>query len=104
MPILPDADFHGSIPVDQKIRTLMPGEDFMTDLATWYDIQNGAKPTATVNYDPLHRYMRTGRDTAAYTQVDELYQAYFIAYLVAVTFGVPANPGKSIPPSKVQAS
>ncbi len=83
----------GRIPVDQKIRTLMPGEDFMTDLATWYDIQNGTQPTATVNYDPLHRYMRTGRDTAAYTQVDELYQAYFIAYLVAVTFGVPANPG-----------
>lgn len=83
----------GRVPVDQKIRTLMPGEDFMTDLATWYDIQNGAAPTAALNYDPVHRYMRTGRDTAAYTQVDELYQAYFIAYLVAATLGIPANPG-----------
>jgi len=83
----------GRVPVDQKIRTLMPGEDFMTDMQEWFDIQNGKPASKTVNYDPLNRYMRTGRDTAAYTEVDELYQAYFIAYLVSVTLGIPTNPG-----------
>jgi hypothetical protein len=30
---------------------------------------------------------------AAYTEVDQLYQAYLVAYLVAVTIGLPPNPG-----------
>jgi hypothetical protein len=83
----------GRIPIDQKIQTLVPGVDFMTDLPTWYDIQNGAAPVAIETYDTLHRYMRTGRDTAAYTQVDQLYQAYLIAYLVCSSLNIPSNPG-----------
>ena len=87
----------GRIPVDQKIQTLKPGIDFMTDLPTWYDIQNGAAPVATETYDTLDRYMRTGRDTAAYTEVDQLYQAYLMAYLVCVTLNIPPNPGSPYP-------
>ena len=83
----------GRIPVDQKIQTLKPGIDFMTDLPTWYNIQKGAPPVATETYDTLDRYMRTGRDTAAYTEVDQLYQAYLMAYLVCVTLNIPPNPG-----------
>jgi hypothetical protein len=83
----------GRVPIAQKIQTLKPGIDFMTDLPTWYDIQNGAAPVATETYDTLTRYMRTGRDTAAYTEVDELYQAYLIAYLVCSSLNLPPNPG-----------
>ena len=36
--------------------------------------------------------MRNERDTAAYTQVDEIYQAYLIAYLVCSTLEVARNP------------
>jgi hypothetical protein len=85
--------FLGRIPLDQKIKTYLPGRDFMTSPNVWADIQNGAAPTEVAVFDPVQRYMRTGRDTAAYTQVDELYQAYLIAYLTCSTLGIPANPG-----------
>ena len=71
----------------------MPGQDFMTTLPVWTAIQNGAAPTEAVVFDDVHRYMRNGRDTAAYTQADELYQAYLIAFLVANTLNLMANPG-----------
>ena len=83
----------GRVPLDQKIKTYMPGKDFMTKQCDFDNIQQGADPTEVAVFDDLHRYMRTGRDTSAYTQVDELYQAYLIAYLVAIGIRIPANPG-----------
>jgi hypothetical protein len=83
----------GRLPLDQKIMTYAPGQAFMTALDEWFGIQNGAPPTGVGVFDPVRRYMRCGRDTAAYTQVDELYQAYLVAYLVATTLNVPSNPG-----------
>ena len=43
--------------------------------------------------DPQLRYRRNGRDLAAFTHVDVLYQAYFTALLVLGTIGAPLNPG-----------
>jgi hypothetical protein len=43
-------------------------------------------------FDDHLRYVHTGRDTAAYTEVDELYQAYLVAYLVCSSLGIKANP------------
>ena len=83
----------GRLTVDQKVRTFAPGQDFMTDFDEWYAIQSGAEPTSAAIFDPVPRIMRCGRDCSAYTQVDELYQAYLIAYLVAKTVGVKANKG-----------
>ena len=83
----------GRLPIDQKIKTYAPGQDFMTAPGEWFNIQNGVSPTSIAVFDPAPRYIRCGRDCAAYTQVDELYQAYLIAYLVASTLGLPPNPG-----------
>ena len=83
----------GRQPISQQIMTYAPGQDFMITPQEWFRIQNGDPPTSLAMFDPIHRYMRCGRDTAAYTEVDELYQAYLIAYLVAKTVGLPANPG-----------
>jgi hypothetical protein len=44
--------------------------------------------------------MHDGRGMSAYTHVDVLYQAYFTAYLVFNTFGVPLNPGNPYAESK----
>ena len=82
----------GRIPLDQKIKTYVPDIDFMTTLTEWFNVQNGGAPTGVGTFDPLTRYMRNGRDTGAYTQVDELYQAYLIAYLVGETLKIPRNP------------
>ena len=84
--------FLGRVPLDQKIKTLAAGKDFMTEPGEWFDIQNGANPSEVEVFDDQHRYMHTGRDTAAYTEVDQLYQAYLIAYLVCVTLGIGNNP------------
>jgi hypothetical protein len=43
--------------------------------------------------DPTLRYIRAGRDLAAFTHVDVLYQAYFVAFLVMAQINTPPNPG-----------
>jgi hypothetical protein len=82
----------GRLAIDQKITTYDPGQDFMITLDEWFNIQNGKPQTSVAVLDAVPRYMRCARDTAAYTQVDELYQAYLVAYLVAKTVGLPTNP------------
>ena len=84
--------FLGRVPLDQKIRTLAAGKDFMTIRTDWENIQNGIAPREVAVFDDNHRYSHTGRDTASYTQADELYQAYLIAFLVSSTLGIKANP------------
>jgi hypothetical protein len=83
----------GRLSVDQRIKTYSQGQDFMITPGEWFNIQNGGSPTSMGVFDPTPRYIRCGRDCAAYTEVDELYQAYLIAYLVANTVGLPTNPG-----------
>jgi hypothetical protein len=76
--------------------TYAPGQDYMITSNEWFNIQNGKPPTSAAVLDPVHRYMRCGRDCAAYTEANELYQAYLIAYLVAKTIGLPTNPGQPV--------
>jgi len=44
-------------------------------------------------FDPILRYVRNGRDLAAYTHVDVPYQAYFVALLVLTGLSTAPNPG-----------
>ncbi len=84
----------GALNVDQKISTLLSGKDFMVDPTEWYRIQQGREPAESAVMDPVPRIIRVPRDLSAYTRVDELYQAYLIAYLVmANTWKIPANQG-----------
>jgi hypothetical protein len=83
----------GRLPINQQIMTYLPGQDFMITEQEWFNIQNGKAPTSVAAFDAVLRYIRCGRDCAAYTEVDELYQAYLVAYLVAKTVGLPTNPG-----------
>lgn len=83
----------GALPFPQKYITYKPGIDYMTDTATWFDVQNGIPTGLTDQPDPTPRYLHNGRGLAAYTHVDELYQAYFTAYLVLNSLKAPFNPG-----------
>jgi hypothetical protein len=65
----------------------------MTSVSEYQNIQNGVPPARQVNYDSHFRFLRMGRDLAAYTRVDVLYQAYFTAFLVLAGIGAPTNPG-----------
>ena len=94
--------FFGSQPIDQRQVTYLPNIDYGTDFATWLDIQNGV-PTGLQNQvDPQLRYRRNGRDLAAFTHVDVLYQAYFTAFLVLTSIRAPLNPGNPYNNSKTE--
>jgi hypothetical protein len=83
----------GVQPIDQRLDTLAPGVDYLTNLTAWAAIQNGVDPLAPPQQGPERLFLHDGRGLGAYTHVDELYQAYFIAYLVLNTLGIPSNPG-----------
>ena len=71
--------------VEQRIRTTLPAVDHMTQYPHWLNIQRGCPPAETQQYDPVSRYIRTGRDIAQWVHVDVLYQAYFHALLILLT-------------------
>jgi len=69
--------FFGQQPISQQMVTYQPGVDYMADLTTWQDVQNGIDTGLLDQPDPQLRYLRNGRGLAAFTHVDVLYQAYF---------------------------
>jgi hypothetical protein len=92
----------GALPVDQRYITYLPGFDYMTDLASWADVQNGISTGIQNQPDPTLRYLHDGRGLAAWTHVDVLFQAYFTAFLVLQSIGTPLNPGVPYSTSKTQ--
>jgi hypothetical protein len=82
----------GAAPFDQKYITYRPGVDYMTDQASWFDVQQGIATGFVNQKDSTPRYLHDGRGLAAWTHVDELYQAYFTAHLALESLAVPYNP------------
>lgn len=85
--------FLGAQELSQQMFTYTAGLDYLTDPATFLQVQNGIDTGLRNQIDPQPRYLNSGRALGAYTHVDVLYQAYFTAYLVLNTLGVPLNPG-----------
>ena len=89
--------FFGAQPMDQKYQTFLPvgggGTNYMTSVSEYQLVQNGGDSGRPIAYDPTFRYVRNGRDLAAYTRVDVLYQGYFAAFLVLAGLGAAPNPG-----------
>ena len=87
----------GAQPISQQMVTYLPDIDYMaespTGFADWLTVQDGNVTGLQNQIDPDLRYRRNGRDLAAFTHVDVLYQAYFTALLVLGTIGAPVNPG-----------
>lgn len=89
--------FYGAQPFDQKYQTFLPvgggGSDYLTSVAEYQLVQNGGDSGRALAFDPTPRHIRNGRDLAAYTRVDVLYQGYFVAFLVLAGLGAAPNPG-----------
>ncbi len=83
----------GAQPISQQLVTYLPDIDYMTSFADWLTVQNGNLTGDQNQIDSTRRYARNGRDLAAFTHVDVLYQAYFTAFLVLTSIGAPPNPG-----------
>ena len=89
--------FYGAQPLSQQYQTFLPagggGSDYMTTAGEYQLVQNGGNSGRPIAYDPTYRYVRCGRDLAAYTRVDVLYQGYFTAFLILAGLGAAPNPG-----------
>lgn len=105
--------FLGSQPIGQQQWTYLPGIDYGTDFASWLDIQNGVDTGLRNQMDPQYRFRRNGRDLAAETHMDVLFQEYLIACLLLAsinatlpgsftTGGAPFNPGNPYNSSATQ--
>ena len=85
--------FFGAQEISQRFTTYLPNIDYMTDLTSWQQVQSGIDTGQHNQIDGIPRFIRNGRDLSAWTHVDVLYQAYFMALLVMGTLHVPLNPG-----------
>ncbi len=92
----------GAQQISQRVTTYAAGLDYMTSLPLWESVQNGKDTGLTLQSDPTPRYLHDGRGLASYTHVDELFQAYFTAYLAMETLKIPTNPGNPYKKSKTQ--
>jgi hypothetical protein len=92
----------GALPITQQYTTNMSGTDFMLDPGEFLKVQNGIDTMRTLTPLAPPQYLHDGRGFAAYTHVDVLYQAYFIAYLVLNSLKVSLNPGNPYNTSKTQ--
>ncbi|HET6844487.1 MAG TPA: hypothetical protein VFK06_22805, partial [Candidatus Angelobacter sp.] len=94
--------FFGAQPLSQMYQNFLPGQEFMTSVAEFENVENGGVPTGSLQFDPQFRFLRNGRGLAAYTHVDALHQAYFTAALVLLGINAPAAPGNPYIGSKTQ--
>ena len=89
--------FMGVQPMNQQmVRFLSVGEggaDYLTDPTEYLRVESGFPPSYSLQFDATARHMRMARDLNAYTHVDALHQAYFVACLVLAEIGCPVNPG-----------
>lgn len=93
--------FFGAQPLNQMLQNFLPGQDFMTDPTEFLRVQNGQVPSYSLKFDNNH-FLRNGRALAAYTHVDALHQAYFVAALVLLGINAPLNPGIPYRSSKTE--
>lgn len=84
---------YGAQPISQMYQTFMPNQNFMTSVTEFMNVQNGFPPSGALQNDTVFRHIRNGRDLSAYTHVDVLHEAYFIAMLVLFGIHAPRNPG-----------
>jgi hypothetical protein len=95
--------FFGQQPISQQQATYQRDVDYLTDAASWALIQNGGSTGLQNQTAAQLSCVHSGRDLAAWTHTDVLYQGYFVAFLVLNTLGVPANPGSPYSNSRNQA-
>jgi len=69
------------------------GADYLTDPTEYQSVERGFPPSQSLQFDPVARHFRMGRDLCAFAHVDALHQAYWVATLMLAGLGAPVNPG-----------
>lgn len=82
----------GQQAISQQMTGYAAGVDYLTNLSDWFTVQNGGSTGQQLQaVSPV--YMHNGRDLAAWTHADVLFQGYFIGLLVLLGLNLPVNPG-----------
>ena len=92
----------GAQTISGRMRTVNPGNDYLTRFSDWLVAQNG---NGSFNYptDPTPRYIRNGRDLGEWVHIDVLFQAYFNAMLLLLSSGTPFDENNPYRNSRTQA-
>ena len=76
---------HGAQVNDQRIIPAAAGVDYLTDFATWLDVQNGVDKRGQDTFDTTRRFIRSLRDGATYVHFDQVINAYYNAAWILMT-------------------
>ncbi len=88
--------------VPQRVRTTVPGGDFLVKADEWLAVQNGA--IAGVNrFDEHPRHLRNGRDLGEFVHRDFSYQGALDACLILQKIGALPNGGNPYKHSRTQS-
>jgi hypothetical protein len=84
---------YGVQTISQKMRTPIPGDDYLTTYSDWLFAQNSRGDKNLPNrYDLTRRYIRNGRDLGEWVHIDVLFQAYFNAVLLLLGMNAKLDP------------
>jgi hypothetical protein len=95
-----DAPF-GAQTINQRMRPVHPGVDYLTSYSDWLEAQNG-RVKLDYFFDSTPRYIRNGRDLSEWVHVDVLYQAYFNAMLILLGMNAPFDSNNPYNKSRTQ--
>src|ERR1700719_651064 len=94
---------YGQFELSGQVTTHQPSVDYLTTQAEWLACQNGQGPFVAIQFDPVPRYYRNGRDLGAYVHVDHICEAFYNAALRLYGVGAPPDPGNPYRNRKKQA-
>lgn len=78
---------YGSVDVVQRYEKGVEGVNFMVDETNWLNVQKGATPNETLEFDPVKRYIFNARTMAEYVHRDLTFSGYLQAALVMLNYG-----------------
>ena len=94
---------YGVQTISQRMRTPIPGDDYLTRYDDWLFAQNSRGHLNFPNrYDSTRRYVRNGRDLGEWVHIDVLFQAYFNAALILLGMKAPLDEANPYADSKTQ--
>ena len=82
----------GTLSITQKFNTYPADTDYLTDFASWLQVQNGQGPFAANPISGI-TYLKNGRDLGAWVHADFAYQAYLFATQWLLGNKATLNPG-----------
>jgi membrane-associated phospholipid phosphatase len=87
---------YGPYAMSGRMSMYVPGVDYLTDQTSWLSVQNGAGPFGSNKFEPVPRYISTGRDLTVFVHADPhagLLISFYNAGIWLFEQNAPLNPG-----------